>query len=68
MNTLGGHISTYGHQVTIQTLGMSFDVMVYFAENYEISRNLLGRHGWLEQVRIGLIDHDELLYVSPYNE
>lgn len=33
-----------------------------------ISRNLLGQHGWLEQIRMGLIDHDEILYVSPYNE
>ncbi len=68
MNTLGGPIPTYGHQVVMQTLGMTFDVMVYFAEDYGISRNLLGKHGWLEQVRIGLIDHDEILYVSPYNE
>jgi len=68
MSTLGGPIATYGHQVIMQTLGMTFDVMVYFAEDYGISRNLLGRHGWLEQVKVGLIDHDEVLYISPYNE
>ncbi|HWQ33097.1 MAG TPA: hypothetical protein VNQ79_09595 [Blastocatellia bacterium] len=52
----------------MQTLGMTFEVMVYFAAHQGMTRNLLGRHGWLEQVRLGLVDHDELLYLSPYNE
>lgn len=68
LDTLGGLISAYGHHVTMQTLGLTFEVMVYFAAHQGMTRNLLGRHGWLEQVRLGLIDHDELLYLSPYNE
>jgi hypothetical protein len=40
--------------------------LVYFAEDENFSRNVLGRHGWLELVTIGLIDYDGKLYLSRY--
>lgn len=68
MVTLSGSIPTYGHEVTLQTFDFHFDVMVYFAAEYGTSRNFLGRHGWLQMLRVGLIDHDEIIYLSAYNE
>ena len=59
---------TYGHNVTLSTLDFEFDTMVYFAAEEGLRRNVLGRRGWLEQVRIGLIDYDGALYVSQYND
>jgi hypothetical protein len=67
MNTLTGSLLAYGHTVTLQTFETSFDSLVYFAADYDIPRNLLGRHGWLQMLRIGLIDHDEMIYLSPYH-
>jgi hypothetical protein len=41
---------------------------VYFSEIENLPRNLLGREGWLQLVRLAIIDYDEVLYISPYNE
>jgi hypothetical protein len=68
LETLTGSFLTFGHEVTLVTLGLAFEVMVYFAEDYGLSRNLLGRNGWLQQVRLGLCDYEEMLYLSPYDE
>jgi len=68
MRTLTGEFPSYGHEVTLQTFDFAFDAIAYFAADYDIPRNLLGRHGWLQMLRLGLIDYDETLYLSPYNE
>lgn len=68
MGTLTGSLLSYGHEVSIQTFDLVFDATVYFAAEYDIPRNLLGRHGWLQMLRVGLIDHDEIIYLSAYNE
>jgi hypothetical protein len=68
LETLTGVFKAYGHEVTLITLDMAFNVVVYFAADYGLSRNLLGRNGWLQQVRLGLCDYDEMLYVSAYDE
>ena len=57
--------SAYGHEVSLSAQGFKFHVLVYFAE---VGRNVLGRRGWLEQVRIGIIDHDGELFVSAYDD
>ena len=67
-STLGGGIFAYGHEVELETLGLSFQSYVYFAEGYEIKRNLLGRQGWLQLVKIGLDDYKSELYLSPNDE
>lgn len=68
METLTGVFIAYGHEVTLVTFDLAFDVTVYFAADYALSRNLLGRNGWLQQVRLGVCDYDEMLYVSAYDE
>ncbi|MGH9766714.1 MAG: hypothetical protein ACREAB_04700 [Blastocatellia bacterium] len=66
--TLTGALIAFGHEVTLGTLGELFDTTVYFAEEYELPRNLLGRQGWLQLVRLAIIDYDEELYLSLYND
>jgi hypothetical protein len=68
LETLTGAFPVFGHEVTLHTLGLSFEAQVYFASITGFPRNVLGRHGWLQQVRLGLIDHDGKLFVSHYNE
>jgi hypothetical protein len=67
-NTLTGNFVAYGHEVTLQTFGQFFDATVYFAESHNVTRNLLGRHGFLQNIQLGLRDHNELLYLSKYEE
>jgi hypothetical protein len=41
--------------------------MVYFFADERINKNLLGRIGWLDRIRLGLVDHDGELYLAPYD-
>jgi hypothetical protein len=66
MRTLTGSLLSFGHEVTLQTFDLSFFVTVYFAQDYGLARNLLGRQGWLQLVHIGLRDYEETLYLSAY--
>lgn len=63
-----GSFTAYGHALTLETLGLEFETIVYFAAHEGFARNVLGRHGWLDQVRIGLVEHEGKLYVSRYDE
>ena len=68
VGTVTGGFDAYGHAVNLETLGYSFEVMVYFAAHEGLPRNVLGRRGWLDQVRLGLVDHDGRLYLSGYGD
>jgi len=63
-----GSLTAYGHEVTITTLGIETVAVVFFAADEHFNRNLLGRAGWLDRVRFGLIDYDSLLYLSAYDD
>jgi hypothetical protein len=65
-STLAGSLTAYGHAVRLHTLGLEFESLVYFASDYGLPRNLLGREGWLQRVRLAVIDYDSTLYLSPY--
>jgi len=67
-STLGGGIIAYAHEIEIETLGLRFQSYVYFAESYAVNRNLLGRQGWLQLVKLGLDDYNSELYLSPNQE
>jgi Aspartyl protease len=67
-STAMGSFDAYGHTVTLETLHYSFDVTVYFAAHESFTRNVLGRRGWLDQVRLGLVEYEGKLYVSRYDE
>ena len=67
LNSLGGSLIAFGHSVTLSTFDMEFDSIVYFAKDYNLPRNLLGRDGWLQKVRLALVDYDAELYLSPYD-
>ena len=66
---LGGLTSSldaFGHEVMLQTGNIAFQSFVYFAKYPDLPRNLLGRQGWLRNLKLGLIDYDNLLYLSAY--
>ena len=66
LSTVTGSFDAYGHSLTLETLGYSFDVTVYFAAHEGFTRNVLGRRGWLDQVRLGLVEYESKLYLSRY--
>jgi hypothetical protein len=66
--TVTGTFPAYRHEVTLKVLDYEFDVGVCFAADENFSRNVLGRHGFLDRVRLGLIDYDGKLYLSDYHD
>lgn len=67
IGTATGAFLAYGHEVEMETLGINVVSTVYFAESEFFDRNVLGRIGWLDRVKLGLIDSGSLLYLSPYS-
>jgi predicted aspartyl protease len=65
--TAAGRIKAFGHLVSLEVLDIEFESVVYFFEDEGIKKNLLGRAGWLDRVRFGLVDHDQLLYLAAHN-
>lgn len=63
----GGNFRTFGHELTLESLGCSVVSTIYFAVERGYRRSVLGRNGWLNKCRIAIIDHDLLLYFSEYN-
>jgi hypothetical protein len=68
ISTATGSFNAFGHEITLWGQNFSFELVVYFAEDYAFSRNVLGRHGFLNLVRLGLIDYDGKLYLSRYGD
>ena len=64
--TVAGSFVAYQHEVTIQTLGIEFSAAAFFAQDSTFNRNFLGRSGWLDRLRIAIVDYDRLLFMSPY--
>ena len=67
-STANSRFEAYGHEVSIQVLGTETTATVYFFADPTIRKNVLGRRGWLDRVRLGLIDHDRALYLASYND
>ncbi len=62
-----------GHRVTLATVagtveafGVALDATVFFFANERIQKNVLGRNGWLNRIRLGLVEYEQQLFLSPY--
>jgi hypothetical protein len=66
MGSLTGTLDTFGHEVTIQTFDLAFQSIIYFAKYPGLSRNLLGRIGWLRYLRLAIIDYESKIFLSQH--
>lgn len=67
LSSLAGSLEAFGHEVVIQTGALVFQSRIYFAKHPGLPRNILGRQGWLRNLRIAIIDYDRMLYSSEYD-
>ncbi len=58
----------YGHELIVSVLGIEIYTKVYFAESEYFPRSVLGRQGFLDRVKLGLIDYEGKLLLSAYGE
>lgn len=64
IGTASGSFQAFAHQLTLNVEGYEFDVTVYFAQDENFNRNVLGRHGWLDRMIIAINGYDGKLYLS----
>ena len=67
-STVSGTFRAYGHEVGLEVLGIAVNALVYFYEDPATTRNVLGRQGWLNRVRFGLVDYDSTVFLRKYDE
>ncbi len=46
---------------------LGLDIEQGFARYLGLPRNILGRQGWIRKFRLGLVNYECLLYLSPYD-
>jgi len=68
ISTATGSFRAYGHELTLSVLGIETVATVYFAESDYFDRNVLGRIGWLDRVKLGLIEQEGRLFLSEYGK
>lgn len=66
VGTVQGTFPVYGHQVAIQTLEFEFEAFVYVAGYAGFAKNVLGRRGWLDMLKVGIVDYDRELFLNWY--
>lgn len=47
-------------------LDFNFEITAYFAADPSFNRNVLGRHGFLDRVQLGLVDYEGRMYLSQF--
>ena len=66
--TANSSFEAFGHEAELTVLDVVTHSTVYFFADETINKNVLGRIGWLDRVRLGLVDHDGSLYLAPYSD
>lgn len=64
IGTFTGSFVTYGHEINLKFLELEWSCVVYFSAD-KIPRNILGRNGFINKLKIALIDYEQRLFVSP---
>jgi hypothetical protein len=67
-STAAGNFIAYGHNLTVQLADIEFGALVFFAEEESFNRNVIGRFGGLDHLKVGLVDYEGQLYLSRYDE
>jgi hypothetical protein len=57
----------YGHEVKISVKDLEWEATIYFAEPADFPVNVVGRNGFLDHLRLEVIDYDQVLYLANYN-
>ena len=67
-STATGSFTAWGHEVTVMIEDIAFDAMVFFAADDSFNRNVIGRFGGLDHLKVGLVDYEGKLYLGRYED
>jgi hypothetical protein len=65
-STVMGSFRAFGHELSVRFLNIEIYTKIYFAEDDNFRKNVLGRQGWHDRVKFGLIDYEGKLFLSEY--
>ena len=68
ISTATGFFHCYGHEVTLLVVDLEWRAPVYFAEAEAFTINVVGRLGFLDRLKVGIVDYEQLLYLGLYDE
>lgn len=68
IRTTTGVFIAHEHDVTLNVLGIDFDLPALFAQEPGFRPSVLGRHGFLDHVYLGLVDYEGKLYLRKYGD
>lgn len=68
IRTATGAFTAYGHEITLTLSGLEWQAVVYFAADENFPVNVVGRVGFLDRLRVGVVDYEQLLYLAAYDE
>lgn len=68
VSTVRESFRVFGHELTVRFFDLEFHTKIYFAEDEFMRKSVLGRQGWLDRVKLGLIDYEGKLLLSAYGE
>jgi len=66
--TANSGFDAFGHEVELSVFGVATTSIVCFFADPMIEKNVLGRIGWLDRVRFGLVHHDSKAYLAQYDQ
>ena len=62
--TATGNFSAYGHMVRLAVEEFEFEALVYFAADDFFDRNVVGQHGFLNHLLVGLDDNAGRVFLN----
>ena len=68
METPTGSFYRYGHELIVSVFDMEWQAVVYFAEHEAFRTSVVGRTGFLDHLKVGIVDYEQLLYLGLYDE
>ena len=68
IRTATGKFIAYGHEITLTVANLEWNATVYFAKDETFPVSVIGRIGFLDRLKIGLVDYQQLLYISSLSE
>ena len=68
IRTATGNFYAFGQELTLSVFDYEWTTTVYFAESESFGLNISGRIGFLDHLRIGLIDYEQTLFCGIYNK
>jgi hypothetical protein len=65
--TVTGSFKAFGHEITLDTLGLRWSAVVFFHAMGNPAYAFVGRRGWLDRVRLGIVHYEQRLFLGQYD-